>query len=67
MTRSLKSGYQVCINSECFEERPICKQCGREMKMRHSQFGSFWGCTAYRKGMKGSCSYKIDNKANPAT
>ncbi|EHH1077591.1 UvrD-helicase domain-containing protein [Vibrio parahaemolyticus] len=67
MTRSFKTGYQVCINTECSEERPICKQCGSEMKMRHSQFGAFWGCSSYRKGMKGSCSYKIDNKPNSAT
>ncbi|EKO3839028.1 UvrD-helicase domain-containing protein [Vibrio harveyi] len=61
MSRDIKNGYQVCINPECSEERPICKKCGSEMKLRSGKFGEFWGCATFRKGNINNCHYKVGN------
>lgn len=29
--------------------RNRCPDCGKELKVRHGQFGPFWGCTGYPK------------------
>ena len=63
MSRDIKDGYQVCIHPDCSEERPICKKCGSEMKLRSGNFGEFWGCSSYRKGVNNSCSFTINNEA----
>ncbi|MFA0084453.1 UvrD-helicase domain-containing protein [Vibrio sp. 10N.261.51.F12] len=59
MTRKSKEGYQACINSSCEHERPVCLNCGSEMKLRRGKYGAFWGCSTYRRNVENNCSYKI--------
>ncbi|WP_456294875.1 UvrD-helicase domain-containing protein [Vibrio sp. AK197] len=59
MSRDIKEGFQVCIDTSCGDERPICK-CGNEMKMRNGKYGKFWSCSTYRKNADKNCSYKVN-------
>ncbi|WP_102402234.1 UvrD-helicase domain-containing protein [Vibrio cyclitrophicus] len=59
MSRDIKSGLQVCIDESCSDERPLCQNCGSEMKLWKGKYSDFWGCSTYRKGMDGSCSFKL--------
>lgn len=59
MSRDIKSGLQVCIDESCSDERPLCQNCGSEMKLWKGKYSNFWGCSTYRKGMDGSCSFKL--------
>ncbi|MBM7035340.1 UvrD-helicase domain-containing protein [Vibrio ulleungensis] len=59
MSRSIKEGFQVCIDSNCAYERPVCQNCGSEMKLRHGKYGAFWGCSTYRRNVEDNCSFKI--------
>ncbi|HHC6598444.1 TPA: UvrD-helicase domain-containing protein [Vibrio parahaemolyticus] len=58
MSRDIKSGFQVCIDESCRDERPLCENCGSEMKLWKGKYGNFWGCSTYRKGTENTCSYK---------
>ncbi|MGL1462269.1 UvrD-helicase domain-containing protein [Vibrio parahaemolyticus] len=58
MSRGIKSGFQVCIDKSCNDERPICKNCGGEMKLWEGKYGNFWGCSTYQKGTTNTCTYK---------
>lgn len=60
MSRETKDDYQVCINSSCEHERPVCLNCGSEMKLRNGKYGAFWGCSTYRRNVENNCSYKIN-------
>ncbi len=64
MSHDIKKGYQVCIDEACGSERPLCKSCGNEMKLRNGQYGSFWGCSSYRKGMENSCTFKLQDNVS---
>ncbi len=37
----------VCTNPSCRRSMKICPRCGRPMKIRHGQYGEFYGCTGY--------------------
>nr|ABX77031.1 UvrD-like helicase IV [Vibrio sp. 23023] len=58
MSRNIKSEYQVCIDESCANERPLCQNCGSEMKFWKGKYGDFWGCSTFRKGVENTCSYK---------
>ncbi|KLI85642.1 ATPase AAA [Vibrio parahaemolyticus] len=58
MSRDIKSSFQVCIDESCRYERPLCENCGSEMKLWKGKYGNFWGCSTYRKGTENTCSYK---------
>ncbi|SON49032.1 UvrD-helicase domain-containing protein [Vibrio tapetis] len=60
MSRETKDDYQVCINSSCEHERPMCLNCGNEMKLRRGKYGEFWGCSTYRRNVENNCSNKIN-------
>lgn len=51
--------FRVCENPDCNFKQPICPQCGRGLKQRSGQHGSFWGCTNYRSDKEFSCGYTI--------
>ena len=58
MSHQIKDGYQVCIDKNCADERPLCQNCGNEMKLRLGKYGSFWGCSTYRRNADKNCAYK---------
>lgn len=58
MSRDIKSGFQVCIDESCRDMRPLCQNCGGEMKLWKGKYGNFWGCSTYRKGTANTCTYK---------
>jgi len=37
----------TCNNHNCKNEKMICTDCGRPMKLREGKYGSFLGCTGY--------------------
>lgn len=39
--------HSQCNNPACDNKIKICEKCGRPMKLRHSKFGEFWGCSGY--------------------
>ena len=57
MSSTIKPCYQVCINEECGDTRPVCKKCGSEMKLRNGKYGQFWSCSTYRKDADKNCGY----------
>ena len=34
---------------------PLCRQCGKQMKIRNGKYGEFWGCSGYPE-----CSFTMD-------
>lgn len=34
---------------------PLCRQCGKQMKLRNGRYGEFWGCSGYP-----DCNYTMD-------
>ena len=42
-------------------EIPDCLLCESPMKLRSGKFGSFWGCTSYKTGCKGTKPYEDPN------
>ena len=34
---------------------PLCRQCGKQMKLRNGRYGEFWGCSGYPE-----CSFTMD-------
>ena len=37
----------------------LCPLCNSELKLRHGQYGDFFGCTNYDANTKSGCTYKI--------
>ncbi|WP_254105408.1 topoisomerase DNA-binding C4 zinc finger domain-containing protein [Aliivibrio fischeri] len=58
MAHDATNSYQVCIDVSCSDKRPLCQNCGSEMKLRQGKYGAFWGCSTYRKNYESNCSYK---------
>ncbi|MUK70044.1 UvrD-helicase domain-containing protein [Aliivibrio fischeri] len=58
MAHDATNSYQVCIDVSCGDKRPLCQNCGSEMKLRQGKYGAFWGCSTYRKNYESNCSYK---------
>lgn len=36
---------------------PLCRQCGKQMRLRNGKYGEFWGCSGYP-----GCTYTMDKK-----
>lgn len=52
-----EEGLRVCANKKCGSTTKICPKCGRDMKLRTSEYGDFYGCSGF--GLDDdSCSYK---------
>ncbi|TGG92886.1 hypothetical protein E4656_12245 [Natronospirillum operosum] len=52
-----KDRFRVCVNPECETMVPICPECGGDMKQRNGPYGSFWGCSNFRREGP-SCPHK---------
>ena len=52
--------FKICINPDCQQWVPTCKQCGAEMKIRNGRNGEFWGCRNYR--YEGECCQSTENE-----
>lgn len=52
-----KEYLRVCANNKCQLTTKICPKCGRDMKLRTSEYGDFYGCSGFGLG-EDSCSYK---------
>tara|TARA_R110001583_G_scaffold64488_1_gene187192 strand:+ start:7356 stop:10256 length:2901 start_codon:yes stop_codon:yes gene_type:complete len=64
MSSTTKPGFQLCINEQCGDIRPLCKRCGSEMKLRNGKYGQFWSCSTYRKNADKNCGHTLDYTAN---
>jgi DNA helicase-4 len=47
--------FRVCENKRCDFVEPICPKCQGSLRLRKGSYGSFWGCSHYRKGAEFSC------------
>ncbi len=42
-----RGGRKSCINQDCSQNSSRCPKCGSELKIRESDYGKFYGCSAY--------------------
>lgn len=46
-----------CINPACGAVVPLCPQCGGALVERQGPYGTFWGCSNYRRNAEFLCTY----------
>ena len=49
--------FRICIDDHCNTWVPMCSSCNGDLKLRHSPYGQFWGCSNYRSEGT-SCGHK---------
>lgn len=56
-------GVRMCRNPSCTSLEHLCPQCGRPLRLRHSRFGEFWGCSGFGAPGREQCTYKTNRPA----